>query len=211
MKTNYQTMLDKELNIIRELEIIPRLLLHSCCAPCSSYVLEFLSAYFDITLFYFNPNISPKEEFEYRISELRRLTDEMSLCRKPDIIVGRYEPQQFLKIAEGLENEPEGGARCFNCYQLRLLESATIAAAEKFDYFTTTLSISPYKNTEWLNKIGKELSEKYGVRYLFSDFKKKGGYLRSIELSKKYNLYRQNYCGCIYSKRGKVSEEENAI
>lgn len=200
MKENYQRMLDKELSIIRGLDSAPRLLLHSCCAPCSSYVLEYLSAYFDITLFYFNPNISPRAEFDYRTSELRRLTDEMPLRRKPEIIVGPYEPERFFDIAKGHEDEPEGGARCFKCYRLRLEASAALASAENYDYLTTTLSISPYKNAEWLNRIGKELSDMYGVKYLFSDFKKKGGYLRSIELSKQYGLYRQNYCGCVYSR-----------
>lgn len=198
---NYQLMLDKTLEEIKKSGIKPRLLLHSCCAPCSSYVLEYLSEYFDITLFYYNPNISPKEEFDYRVEELKRLVEVMPLKRKPEIIVGAYEPERFEALAKGYEDFPEGGARCKRCYALRLEETAKLAALGKYDFFTTTLSISPYKDAEALNAIGKNLSEKYKINYLFSDFKKKNGYLRSIRLSEEYSLYRQNFCGCVFSKR----------
>ncbi len=200
-KINYQKILDSELNAIQQDGRTPRLLLHACCAPCSSYVLEYLSQYFKITLLYYNPNIAPAEEFDFRAAELRRLTEEMPLCRKPDVIIGRYDPSEFDAIAQGLEEEPEGGGRCVRCYRLRLEESARYAAENGFDYFSTTLSISPHKNAAYLNQIGKELSQIYDVPYLYSDFKKKGGYARSIELSAQYHLYRQNYCGCIYSKQ----------
>lgn len=197
-KRNYQKELDKVIEKITEKGIRPKLLLHSCCAPCSSYVLEYLNQYFDITLYYYNPNISPKSEYDFRISELHRLVSEMGIDVK--IIDGDYEPEDFEEIANGLENEPEQGARCMKCYHLRLEHSAQIAKEQDFDYFTTTLSISPMKNAEALNSIGAALAEKYGIAYLFSDFKKREGYKRSIELSRQYNLYRQNYCGCRFSK-----------
>lgn len=182
-------------------------MLHSCCAPCSSYVLEYLNQYFDITLYYYNPNISPKSEYDFRISELHRLVSEMGISVK--IIDGDYEPEAFEEIAKGLEDEPERGARCMKCYHLRLESSAKIAKEQSFDYFTTTLSISPMKNAEALNSIGSALADKYGVPYLFSDFKKREGYKRSIELSKRYNLYRQNYCGCRFSKA--QAENQNKL
>lgn len=197
-KRNYQKELDKVIDDITKKGIRPSLLLHSCCAPCSSYVLEYLISYFNITLYYYNPNISPKSEYDFRISELHRLVSEMGINIK--IIDGEYEPEIFEKIAKGLENESEQGTRCMKCYRLRLERSAQIAKEQGFNYFTTTLSISPMKNAEALNSIGSTLADKYGVAYLFSDFKKREGYKRSIELSKKYNLYRQNYCGCRFSK-----------
>lgn len=197
-KVNYQKELDKIINYNTKNGIKPTLLLHACCAPCSSYTLEYLHEHFDITLFFYNPNISPQSEFEYRENELKRLVNEMGL--KIPIICGEYEPDKFKEIAAGLENIPEGGKRCFKCYRLRLKKTAELAAERGFDYFTTTLSISPYKNADKLNTIGAELAEKSFVKYLFSDFKKKNGYKRSIELSHQYSLYRQNYCGCVYSK-----------
>lgn len=197
-KINYQLELDKTLEKIISDKKRPTLLLHSCCAPCSSYVLEYLNTFFDITVFYYNPNISPKKEYDYRVSEIKRLISEMAVNVK--FMEGNYEPDKFYELAKGLENEPERGARCLKCYRMRLEESAVIAKEKNFDYFTTTLSISPQKNSTVLNEIGRELSNKYSVPYLFSDFKKRNGYKRSIELSAKFHLYRQNFCGCVYSK-----------
>ena len=198
-KPNYQLELDKTLQEITKRNIRPKLLLHACCAPCSSYVLEYLTNYFDITVFYYNPNISPENEYLHRVNEIKRLISEM--CPSVKFIEGRYEPQKFYEMAKGSENAPERGERCLKCYRMRLEESAVTAKQGNFDYFTTTLSISPQKDSHVLNSIGKEISEIYGVPYLFSDFKKKGGYKRSIELSAKFHLYRQNFCGCIYSKK----------
>lgn len=209
-KTNYQLMLENELKKISLQGVKPSLLLHICCAPCSSYVLEYLSEYFDITLFFYNPNITCENEYNYRIDEAKRLIAEMPLGGKVEFVSGRYDIQEFFAVAKGFENEPEGGERCFRCYELRLRETVDFAKQNGFDYFTTTLSISPYKNAEKLNSIGSLSSEEYGVKYLYSDFKKKNGYKRSIELSQEYNLYRQDYCGCIYSeaemKRRKLNE-----
>lgn len=198
---NYQLSLDKTIEEITANGARKSLLLQACCAPCSSYVLEYLSDYFDLTLLFYNPNISPESEYSFRANELVRLCNELPLTFKPKIVVCDYDNTPFFKMAKGLENLNEGGERCFLCYRLRLEETAKYAKAQNFDYFCTTLSISPHKNAVKLNEIGGELSEKYGVKYLYSDFKKKNGYKRSIELSKQYNLYRQNYCGCIYSKR----------
>ena len=200
MKQNYQLILDKTLKE-ECADKRPSLLLHACCAPCSSYVLEYLSEYFDITLFFYNPNISPKEENDFRAEELMRLVKEMGLSDKVKLVIGEYEPQKFNEIAKGLEELPEGGARCAKCYELRLAETARRAAEVGYDFFTTTLSISPYKNAEWLNSIGVAMGEKYDVRYLISDFKKRNGYKRSCELSAEYGLYRQDFCGCEYSKK----------
>ena len=200
MKENYQIILNKTIEEIQKIGRVPSLLLHSCCAPCSSYVLEYLSEYFQITVFYYNPNISPEEEFKKRVSEQKRLISEMPLKRKVKFIEGNYDSERFFEIAKGLEDSKEGGERCFKCYRLRLTETAKAAKNGGFDYFTTTLSISPLKNAQKLNEIGKEVSDIYGVPYLFSDFKKKNGYKRSCELSEIYGLYRQNYCGCVYSK-----------
>ena len=198
-KPNYQLELDKTLAKITQENIRPRLLLHACCAPCSSYVLEYLTKYFDITVFFYNPNISPESEYLHRVNEIKRLISEM--CPTVNFIEGRYEPEKFYEMAKGLESEPERGARCVKCYRMRIEESAVIAKQGNFDYFTTTLSISPQKDSHVLNTIGKEISEIYDIPYLYSDFKKKGGYKRSIELSAQFHLYRQNFCGCIYSKR----------
>lgn len=198
-KINYQKELEKIIEYNGEKK--PKLLLHSCCAPCSSYVLEYISRYFDITVFYFNPNISPREEYEKRVNEVKRLIAEMPACAGVKFIEGRYEPGEFFEAAKGLENAPEGGERCLKCFELRLGEAARIAAETGAEYVCTTLTISPLKNAENLNRIGEEAAKKYGIKWLPSDFKKKNGYKRSIELSREYDLFRQNYCGCVFSKR----------
>ena len=200
MAENYQLKLDKELARLTAEERRPRLLLHVCCAPCSSYVLEYLTQYFDITALFYNPNISPKSEYDYRAEELCRLSNEMPLSYPITCRIEEYDPASFVTIAKGLEHEPEGGERCTACYRLRLTRTAQIAAAEGYDYFTTTLSISPLKDAVRLNTIGSELSTEYGIPYLYSDFKKREGYKRSIQLSAEYSLYRQDYCGCAFSK-----------
>ncbi|MCD8036197.1 MAG: epoxyqueuosine reductase QueH [Clostridiales bacterium] len=197
-KVNYQKELDKIIEENKDKK--PKLLLHSCCAPCSSYVLEYLSRYFDITVFYFNPNISPKEEYEKRVNEVKRLIKEMPACADVKFIEGRYEPSEFFECAKGLEADKEGGKRCLKCFELRLGEAAEIAKSIGADYVCTTLTISPLKNAENLNRIGAEQAEKMGIKWLPSDFKKRNGYKRSIELSREYNLFRQNYCGCVFSK-----------
>ena len=200
-KPNYQRILDKTLEELSREGRRPRLLLHSCCAPCSSYVLEYLSNYFSITVFYYNPNIYPPEEFGKRVEEQQRLIGELPVKHPVSFLEGPYEPERFYDMARGLEALPEGGERCFRCYRLRLEEAAQMARAGGFDYFTTTLSISPLKNAQKLNEIGAYLAEEYKVPYLFSDFKKKNGYKRSTELSAQYGLYRQDYCGCVFSLR----------
>lgn len=197
---NYQKELDALLAKIPQ-DKPPRLLLHVCCAPCSSYVLEYLSQYFDITLLFYNPNISPRTEYEKRYAELLRLVWEQPHRLPVSVMTCDYEPEAFFSAVRGMESLPEGAARCTVCYRLRLKAAAKAAKEGGFDYFTTTLSISPLKDAEKLNAIGAELSEEYGVPYLFSDFKKKEGYKRSIVLSKEYGLYRQNYCGCVFSKQ----------
>ena len=201
MAENYQLMLDKELAHIKQLQRVPTLLLHSCCAPCSSYVLEYLSRYFAITVLYYNPNISPATEFSRRAEEQQRLINEMPHHHPVSLLVGNYTPERFTELAKGHEDDAEGGERCFACYRMRLEEAAKTAKVGGFDYFTTTLSISPLKNAAKLNEIGNELADEYGIPYLFSDFKKREGYKRSCQLSADYGLYRQDYCGCIYSKR----------
>lgn len=198
---NYQKELDKLVQKLSDDGRVPKLLLHSCCAPCSSYVLEYLSNYFEITVLYYNPNISPESEYTKRIWEQQKLIDEMNVKYPISFMAGPYDKEKFYEMAKGLEEVKEGGVRCFGCYELRLRETARIAAQAGFDYFTTTLSISPLKNAEKLNEIGVKLAEEYGVSYLLSDFKKKNGYKRSIELSKQYGLYRQDYCGCEFSKK----------
>lgn len=183
------------------------LFLHSCCAPCSSYVLEYLSSYFETTVFYYNPNISEAEEYYKRAEEQKRLVralNEEGGRYKIRVVEGEYEPQRFYDMAKGLEECPEGGVRCFGCYELRLRETALRAREAGSSYFCTTLSISPLKNAEKLNEIGRRLGEEYGVSWLFSDFKKKEGYKRSVELSAKYGLYRQDYCGCEFSRRSRL-------
>ena len=197
MKTNYDKLLKDTVARIEKSGSRPSLLLHSCCAPCSSYVLEYISRYFDITLFYYNPNISPESEFSFRLSELKRFVAEAGYVIP--VIAPKYDADEFFSRVHGMEKLPEGSERCRVCYELRLRRTAEEARNKGFDYFTTTLSISPYKNSKWLNEIGSSLEE-YGVRYLYSDFKKNNGYKRSIELSSEYGLYRQNYCGCVFSK-----------
>ncbi len=197
---NYQKQLEKIIATLDPSAPPPRLLLHSCCAPCSSYCIEYLSEYFSITVLYYNPNIEP-EEFERRYLEQERFIKEFPAKNPVSLIRGRYNPNEFYERIGGLENEREGGGRCEKCFDLRLNETAKIASEQGFDYFCTTLTISPLKNATMLNRIGKKMGEKYGVRFLPSDFKKNNGYKRSCELSKEYNLYRQNYCGCEYSKR----------
>lgn len=198
---NFQKELEKIIEKAKSESRVPRLLLHSCCAPCSSYVLEYLSQYFEITVFYYNPNISPAEEYEKRAAEQQRLIDGLSVKHPIRLVVGTYEPERFYEQSRGLEKEPEGGERCFKCYRLRLEEAARLAREGGYDYFTTTLTISPLKNAEKLNEIGEELSRIYQVQHLPSDFKKKNGYRRSVELSKEHGLYRQDYCGCVFSRR----------
>ncbi|MGN0624426.1 MAG: epoxyqueuosine reductase QueH [Oscillospiraceae bacterium] len=200
-KINYQRQLDDLLKKISGEEKVPSLLLHSCCAPCSSYVLEYLSQFFSITVFYYNPNIFPAEEYSKRVEEQKRLISQLPVKNKISFIEGSYDTGEFFDCVKGLEDVPEGGERCFACYRLRLERAAQKAKELGFDYFTTTLSISPYKNAAKLNEISAELSEIYGVKNLPSDFKKKEGYKRSIQLSQQYELYRQDYCGCVFSKR----------
>lgn len=197
---NYQRLLD---DIIRRLEKsgeVPTLLLHCCCAPCSSYVVEYLSNYFRITTFYYNPNIFPKEEYAHRVAELKRFVSEFPTRYPVSIVEGAYEPKRYYEAVKGLEREREGGARCRKCFELRLDEAAKTAKELGCDYFTTTLSISPMKDAALLNEIGEMMGEKYGVRHLPSNFKRKGGFLRSTEISREYGLYRQDFCGCVYSK-----------
>lgn len=198
---NYQRELDK---ILEQVTTTQRLFLHSCCAPCSSYVLEYLRRYFEITVFYYNPNISADEEYQKRVAEQKRLIEAYNKLPDSgypiDVMEGDYEPKAFYAIAKGLEQCPEGGERCFACYELRLSKTAELAKKQAYDYFATTLTISPLKNAAKLNEIGERLAAAYQISWLPSDFKKKNGYKRSIELSAEYALYRQNYCGCVYSK-----------
>ena len=200
-KINYQKELEKELEKIQNKGQVPKLLLHSCCAPCSSYVLEYLSEVFEITVFYYNPNIYPEQEYRKRVVEQQKFIEECEWKHSVSFVEGNYDTVRFYDMAKGLEKMKEGGERCFRCYELRLRESAELAKANGFEYFTTTLSISPMKNAQKLNEIGGKLAEEYGVKYLFSDFKKKNGYKRSIELSAEHELYRQDYCGCVFSIR----------
>lgn len=200
---NFQKELDKLLEQQeKNQENGKRLFLHSCCAPCSSYVLEYLSRYFTITIYFYNPNIMPEKEFSHRLSELRRLLQEMPLSGTVSVVAGVWEPERFLSLAKGLEQEPEWGERCRRCIGLRLEETFRAAKAAGADYVTTTLSISPHKDAQFINEKGAALAEQYGVPWLFSDFKKKGGYQRSIVLSREYDLYRQNFCGCVFSAMG---------
>lgn len=206
-KINYQNQLDRIIENISP-ENPPKLLLHSCCAPCSSYTLEYLSRYFDITVYYFNPNISPKQEFDKRFEEQKKLISQMPFKNSVTLVEGDYNYDDFLEIAKGLENVPEGGERCFRCYKMRLESTARLAKEQGFDYFCTTLSISPLKNSQKINEIGFEIEEKYGVKWLPSDFKKREGYKRSIQLSREYSLYRQNFCGCVFSKNQQGESNE---
>lgn len=198
---NYDKLLEKELENITRDNYVPRLLLHSCCAPCSSYVIEYLSKYFDITIFYYNPNISPENEYLKRKEEQVRLINSINTINKLDIIDCDYDNNIYEDKIKGLEMEPERGNRCTVCFNLRLDKTAVKAKELNYDYFATTLTVSPYKNSKLINEICLRLQDTYNIKYLVSDFKKKNGYKRSIELSNKYNLYRQNYCGCKYSKR----------
>lgn len=200
-KVNYQKELDQIIEQIQKEDKVPTLLMHSCCAPCSSYCLSYLAEYFRITIFYYNPNISPAYEYEKRVQEQKRLIKELPVKHAISFAEGKYDPESFYKMAEGLEDVKEGGIRCFRCYEMRQREAALYAKEHGFDYFTTTLSVSPHKNAQKLNEIGMRLAQEYDQPYLVSDFKKKGGYLKSIELSKEHHLYRQNYCGCEFSKR----------
>lgn len=199
---NYYQMMEKQLSIIDGENIQngkKRLLLHCCCAPCSSHCLSVLAEHFHITAYFYNPNITDYTEYIKRFEELKRFVSEVYV-EGVDVELAEHDPQVFLEIAKGMEDLPERGARCYECYKLRLDRSAAYARDNGYDMFTTTLSISPHKNAIWLNEIGAELSRKYGVGYLFSDFKKKDGYRHSIQLSKEYGLYRQNYCGCEFSR-----------
>ena len=201
MKENYYLLFENQLNRIKEKGKVPTILLHSCCAPCSSHVITFLKEYFDITIIYYNPNIYPYEEYKKRKDEQIRLLNEIKSKNKLNIIDCDYDNNIYEKTIKGLEKEKEGGSRCYKCFWLRLDKTAQIAKENNYDYFSTTLTISPYKNSTVINEIGKELETIYNITWLYSDYKKKDGYKKSIQLSKDYNLYRQNYCGCIYSKR----------
>ena len=207
-KRNYQREMEKVLEAAQKEGKVPSLFLHSCCAPCSSYVLEYLSQYFQITVFYYNPNISPREEYEDRTEEVKRLIRELPAVHPIRFVEGTYHPEEFYEAVKGHEEDPEGGERCAICFRQRLSETARLAKEGGYDWFTTTLTISPLKNASRLNAIGEELGEKYGVRFLNSDFKKKNGYKRSTELSAQYHLYRQNYCGCVFSKREAAKRAE---
>ena len=205
-KRNFQKELDRILEW--EEDRGKTLLLHSCCAPCSSYVLEYLSNFFEITVLYYNPNIYPEQEYDKRVNEQEKLIEQMHTRYPVHMIRGRFDPREFYDAVRGLEQIPEGGERCHACFRLRLAESARIAAEGSFDYFTTTLTISTLKNAGKLNEIGEELSHLYGVPWLPSDFKKKNGYKRSVELSARYGLYRQDYCGCVFSKKERTAASE---
>ena len=213
-KINIQAMTDEILKSIENSGERKTLLLHSCCAPCSSYCLEYLSRYFEITDMFYNPNIYPPEEYDKRASELERLIGEMPLENDVHFLLTEYDEREFYNAVKGLESLGEGSERCHACFRLRLERAARYAKENGFDFFTTTLSISPYKNAQALYDISKEISEKYGIAFLPSDFKKKNGYKRSVELSHEYDLYRQDYCGCIFSKkeseiRKEAKEREN--
>ena len=205
---NYAKELERLIQKLQQEGKVPRLLLHACCAPCSSAVLEYLSQYFAITLLYYNPNIGPLEEYQKREAELRRLVSQMKFTLPVELLPCQYDGQAFVQAARGLEGEPEGGKRCEACFRLRLRYAAQEAARLRFDYYTTTLSISPMKNAPLLNQLGEEIGREFGVAHLPSDFKKKDGYKRSVQLSKEYDLYRQDYCGCAFSKAQRQREKE---
>ena len=205
---NYAKELEQLIQKLQQEGKVPRLLLHACCAPCSSAVLEYLSQYFAITLLYYNPNIAPLEEYQKREAELRRLVSQMKFTHPVELLPCQYDGQAFVQAARGLEGEPEGGKRCEACFRLRLRYAAQEAARLRFDYYTTTLSISPMKNAPLLNQLGEEIGREFGVAHLPSDFKKKDGYKRSVQLSKEYGLYRQDYCGCAFSKAQRQREKE---
>ena len=205
---NYAKELERLIQKLQQEGKVPRLLLHACCAPCSSAVLEYLSQYFAITLLYYNPNIAPLEEDQKREAELRRLVSQMKFTHPVELLPCQYDGQAFVQAARGLEGEPEGGKRCEACFRLRLRYAAQEAARLRFDYYTTTLSISPMKNAPLLNQLGEEIGREFGVAHQPSDFKKKDGYKRSVQLSKEYDLYRQDYCGCAFSKAQRQREKE---
>ena len=202
---NYDLLMEEQIKTMNEGST---LLMHACCAPCSSACLERLGNYFDITILYYNPNITDKDEYLKRVEEIKKFIGGFKTKYPIKLMEGRYDPKEFFEIAKGLENEPERGKRCFKCYKLRLEETAKVASEKEFDYFCTTLTLSPYKNATWLNEIGEELNNNYNSTYLYSDFKKKNGYKRSIELSKEFDLYRQDYCGCVYSLRDELKRRE---
>ena len=209
---NYYIKFEKQINEIKNGDKKPRLLLQACCCPCSSYCLELLAGVFDITVYFYNPNIDDEEEYTKRLNELLRFTKTADFALDVKVVDGIYGPEEFFEMAKGMEDLPERGERCYKCYELRMKKTAEYAVLNGFDYFSTTLSISPYKNAQWINEIGTKLeTEMEGkVKFLYSDFKKKNGYKRSIELSKEYDLYRQNYCGCKFSKRDTSSSVENS-
>ncbi len=210
-KRNYQKELEKKLADFEKTDRVPSLFLHSCCAPCSSYVLEYLSQYFRITVFYYNPNITEAAEYRKRVEEQQRLIREMETKYPISFVEGTYEPQLFFEAVKGLEQVPEGGERCWKCFSLRLRETARLCKEGNYDYFTTTLTISPLKNAAKLNEIGEQAAAETGTTFLNSDFKKKNGYKRSIELSAEYDLYRQDYCGCIFSRAERERQIQNTI
>ena len=223
-KRNYAKELEKRIEEFEKTGRTPRVLLHACCAPCSSYCLEYLREFFDVTVFFYNPNITSKAEYEKRVEEEKRLISEYnrqvenssfdnmnSTCaaRKIEIIEGEYEPKDFYEAVKGLEDCREGGERCRKCFELRLSETARVAARMGFEYMTTTLTISPLKNSDVLNEVGEAAASREGVVFLPSDFKKKNGYKRSVELSQMFGLYRQDFCGCSFSKAQRELEKEN--
>lgn len=195
---NYDAKMQEQMSIIPEGE---HLLLHACCAPCTSGCLEHIANHFKISILFYNPNITDREEYNKRLNELKRFLNEFKTKYPIDVIDGEYNAKKFFEISKGLEDEPERGKRCYKCYELRIEETARIADQLGFRYFTTTLSLSPHKNADWVNEIGEKQNDKYNPTFLYCDFKKREGYKRSIELSKIYNLYRQDYCGCVYSKK----------
>lgn len=205
MKINYQIKMEEELDRIENSGETPKLLLHSCCGPCSSYVISYLTEYFNLDVIYYNPNIYPADEYMHRKNEQIRLIEELETKNTLGFIDSEYDPEVFDLLAKGHEDEREGGLRCGECIKQRLEETAIYASGHGYDYFTTTLSVSPHKNSQLINKLGYELEEKYGISYLPADFKKKGGFLKSIEMAKEHELYRQDYCGCRYS----LAESEN--
>ena len=207
MKENFQKILDETIAGLEERGEVPKLLLHSCCAPCSSYVLEYLSDYFYITVLYYNPNIYPEDEYYHRAAEQKRFIKEFPTKYPVTFVEGKFEPERFYETVKGYENIREGGERCFRCYELRLREAAEYAKKLNCDYFTTTLSISPMKNAAKLNEIGRMLAEEYGIPYLYSDFKKRDSYKRSTIISAEYGMYRQDYCGCVFSKREREEQK----
>lgn len=199
-KKNYYIEFEKVIRGI-DLENPPSLFLHSCCGPCSTSVLELLSDYFKVTLLYYNPNIYPSDEYYKRLEEQKKVLEKVSGRFEIKFLEGRYDPTEYFDAVKGVEQLPEGSQRCFNCYELRLKEAAQVAKKLHMDYFATTLSVSPYKNAQIINEIGEKIAQEYGVKHLPNDFKKKDGYKKSVELSKSWNIYRQDYCGCPFSKR----------